>query len=93
LDGIPLPGGAKKMILKHHYKNAAPVGVYNICNFGGLAILAIEADTAIAAFHWGRGYEDIRRHKIYYTYTGRAYIRKRGQRYYFDQIMRTNGGY
>ena len=82
------------MILKHHYKNAAPVGVYNICNFGGLAILDIISDeTAVAAWHYGDGFESIRRHKILYTYTGRAYIRKRGQRYYFDQIIRTNGGY
>lgn len=82
-----------RMILKHYYKNAVPVGVYPMSNFGGLAILAIEGDAAVAAFNWGEGYKQIRRHTIYYTYTGRAYIRKNGQRYYFDQIMRTNGGY
>ena len=81
------------MILKHHYKNAMPIGVYTICNFGGLAILSIEAEQAVAAFNWGEGYKEIRRHKIHYTHTGRAYIRKRGRRYYFDQIMRVNGGY
>lgn len=76
------------IILKHQYKNAAPMGVYPMCNFGGLAILAIESDTAIAAFNWGEGYKQIRRHTIFYTYTGRAYIRKSGRRYYFDQIMK-----
>ena len=81
------------MILKHRYKSATPIGVYTICNFGGLAILSMEAETAVAAFNWGNGYEEVRRHKIFYTYTGRAYIRKRGRRYYFDQIMRVNGGY
>ena len=80
------------IILKHHYKNAVPVGVYPMCNFGGLAILAIEGETAIAAFNWGEGYKQIRRHTIFYTYTGRAYIRKGGSRYYFDQIQRIGGG-
>lgn len=82
-----------QLILKHHYKNAAPVGVYPMTNFGGLAILSIEYDSCIAAFNWGDGYKQIRRHQIFHTYTGRAYIRKAGQRFYFDQIMRTNGGF
>lgn len=77
------------MTLKEKYKNAAPVGVYTINNFGGLAILDIDGETATAAYHYGEKYESIRRHKIHYTYTGRAYIRKSGRRYYFDQIMRT----
>lgn len=81
--------------LYKQYQNAAPVGVYTICNFGGLAILDISGDggTAVCAWSYGDGYKNIRRHKIQYTYTGRAYIRKNGRRYYFDQIMRTNGGY
>lgn len=80
--------------LKHYYKNAAPVGVYAICNFGGLAVLDISDDeeSAVCAWSYGDGYQNIRRHKIQHTYTGRAYIRKNGRRYYFDQIIRTNGG-
>lgn len=80
------------MILKHYYKNAVPVGVYPLCNFGGLAILAIEGEKAVAAYNFGDGYKQIRRHTIYYTFTGRAYIRKNGQRYYFDQITQTGAG-
>ena len=81
------------MILKNYYKDAAPVGVYPLNNFGGLAVLdIIDDETAVCAWHYGDGYESIRRHQIYYTFTGRAYIRKRGRRYYFDQIMK-NGGY
>ena len=81
------------MILKNYYKDAAPVGVYPINNFGGLAVLdIIDDETAVCAWHYGDGYESIRRRQIFYTYTGRAYIRKRGRRYYFDQIMK-NGGY
>ena len=77
------------MILKHYYKNAVPIGTYPLCNFGGLAILAIEDRQAVAAFNFGEGYKQIRRHTIYCTYTGRAYIRKNGRRYYLDQIIRT----
>ena len=81
------------MILKNYYKDAAPVGVYPVNNFGGLAVLdIIDDETAVCAWHYGDGYESIRRHQIFYTYTGRAYIRKRGRRYYFDQITK-NGGY
>lgn len=78
------------MTLKEKYKNVNPIGIYTLCNFGGLAILEIDeyAETATAAFHLGEKYENIRRHKINYTFTGRAYIRKGGRRYYFDQIMR-----
>lgn len=77
------------MTLKEKYKNAEPVGVYTMNNFGGLVILDIDDEQATAAYHYGEKYESIRRHKIYYTYTGRAYIQKSGRRYYFDQIMRT----
>ena len=81
------------MTLKEKYKNADPVGVYVLNNFGGLVILDMDDEKATAAFDFGDGYTQIRRHTIFYTYTGRAYIRKNGRRYYFDQIMRMNGGY
>ena len=77
------------MTLKERYKNAAPVGVYTLCNFGGLVILDMDDEKATAAYSFGDGYKQVRRHTIYYTYTGRAYIRKSGRRYYFDQIIRT----
>lgn len=81
------------MTLKERYKNAAPVGVHTLNNFGGLAILDIDGEKATAAYNFGDGYKQIRRHTIFYTYTGRAYIRKSGRRYYFDQILKINGGY
>jgi hypothetical protein len=79
------------MTLKERYKNVEPVGVYVLCNYGGLVILDMDDDRATVAYDFGEGYKQIRRHNIYYTYTGRAYIRKGGTRYYFDQIMRTEG--
>ena len=79
------------MILKSYYKEATPVGVYVMNNFGGLVILDILSDeSVIAAWHYGEGYEGIRRHQVYYTYTGRAYIRKASRRFYLDQIMRVS---
>lgn len=81
------------MTLKERYKNAAPMGVHTLNNFGGLAILDIDGEKATAAYNFGDGYKQIRRHNIYYTFTGRAYIRKSGRRYYFDQILKLNGGY
>ena len=77
------------MTLKERFKNTDPIGIYTLCNFGGLAILDIDGDKATAAYNFGEGYKQIRRHTIYYTFTGRAYIRKNGRRYYFDQIIRT----
>lgn len=81
--------------LYKQYANAAPVGVYTLGNFGGLAVLHISDDgeQAVCAWNFGDGYQGIRRHQIHHTYTGRAYINKGGRRYYFDQIMRTNGGF
>lgn len=80
--------------LYKQYEAARPVGVYAMCNFGGLAILdIIDEETAVCAWDFGTGYQKIRRHRIYTTYTGRAYVRKGGSRFYFDQIMRMNGGY
>lgn len=81
------------MTLKERFKNADPIGIFTLCNFGGLAILDIDDDKATAAYNFGDGYKQIRRHTIHYTYTGRAYIRKSGRRYYFDQIIKLNGGY
>lgn len=76
--------------LYKQFENAAPIGIYTMSNFGGLVILEIDdaAEIAVAAFAWGDGYRNIRRHKIHYSALGRPYIRKKGTRFYFDQIMR-----
>lgn len=79
------------MTLKELYKNRQAVGTYTLCNWGGLEILDIIYgldDKAVACFNFGCGRTDIRKHKIYTTTAGRAYIRKNGTRYYFDQIMK-----
>ena len=81
--------------LYKQYENAEPLGVHTLSNWGGLVILDINeaTETAVAAFNWGTGHQKIRRHQIHSTFTGRNYIRKNGTRFYFDQIMKTNGGF
>jgi len=78
------------MPLYKKYADTEPIGTLCLGNWGGLEILDIEYgidDYAIACFNWGTGRQQIRRHKIMYTPSGRSYIRKQGTRYYFDQMM------
>lgn len=76
------------MALYKDYENTKAVGYLVLSNWGGLEILDLNDEEAVACFNWGTGRQMIRRHKIIYTANGRAYIRKQGRRYYFDQIMR-----
>lgn len=78
------------MTLRKKYENAPAVGVYGICNSYGLAILELDDETAVSAFAgtWGPGWDDIRKTRVHYTSSGRAYIRRYNRRYYFDEIMR-----
>lgn len=83
-----------KTPLYKQYENAQPVGVYTMCNTFALVILDIDERDEIAITAWcnhsrGREYGNIRRNRINYSPTGRAYIRKGGTRFYFDEIMRT----
>lgn len=79
------------MTLTERYAKAATIGYYSIGNFGGLEILDIEygiEDKLVTCFNWGTGRQMIRRNTIYTTPSGRQYIRKAGDRYYLDEIMR-----
>lgn len=82
------------MALYREYADTPAVGVYPMSNWGGLEILALDGvekhgeDACIACFNWGTGRQHIARHVIRYTTSGRAYIRKAGWRFYFDQILR-----
>lgn len=73
------------------YFTKKAVGVLPLSNWGGLEILDILCgieDEVIACFNWGDDRQMIRRHKIYYTSSGRAYFRKMDRRYYLDEIQR-----
>ena len=70
------------------YGNVNAIGVLQLTNYGGLEILGMDPENVVACFNFGNGREMIRSHKIIYCGNGRAYFRKMGRRYYFDQIMR-----
>ena len=81
----------KNMPLYKRYAETEPCGFYCICNWGGLEILDIDAcegeyGTVVACYNFGSGRQQIRHHKIQVTTAGRPFIRKRGIRYYLDQI-------
>ena len=83
----------KREPLYKRYAETRAYGVYPMCNFGGLEILNVYCDDdmvdyAVACFNFGTGRQKIRRHKIQVSESGRAFIRKEGVRYYFDQIMK-----
>lgn len=88
-----------KTPLYKQYENAQSVGVYTMCNTFALVILDIDERDEIAVTAWVSGerwmckgtkkhYYNIRRNRIHYSTSGRAYIRKSNNRFYFDEIMK-----
>ena len=80
-----------KQALYEKYAETAAIGYYAMGIFGGLEILDIIHgidNYAVACFNFGTGRQKIRRHKVYSTPAGRNYIRKEGDRYYLDEMMR-----
>ena len=67
------------------------IGIYPICNFGGLAIISIDpgSDICYSCFDFGNGPKNERRTRILYSGSGRPYIRRYNRRYYFDEIIKT----
>lgn len=73
------------------YTEKSALAVIPLSNWGGIEILEVLygiEDEVIACFNFGTGRQEIRRHKIHTTPSGRAYIRKEGRRYYLDETMR-----
>lgn len=80
------------MALYKKYENKKAIGYLCMSNFGGLEVLDIEygiEDKLVTCFNWGTGRQMIRRNTVYATPKGRQYIRKAGNRYYLDEIMKT----
>lgn len=77
------------MPLYKKYADTKAIAVLPMCNFGGIEILDVDyGGIFIACFNFGTGRQQIRRHKIYYSPSGRDYIRKQGKRYYLDTMLR-----
>lgn len=81
---------SREMPLYKKYAETKTVGYYCMSNWGGLEILDYEycGEYAVACFNFGGVRQQIRRHKVQVSDSGRLYIRKQGRRYYFDQILR-----
>lgn len=81
-----------KTTLSKQYESRRPLAVLPLSNFGGLAILDILSECGdsiiIAAWNFGRGYENTRRHTVKETTSGRSFIRKGNRRFYLDQMQR-----
>lgn len=76
------------MTLAEKYKDSKPIGVYGMCNFGGIEILDVLSDEElIACFNFSNGRQSIRKHRIY-NIDGKPFIIKMGVRYYLDDIMK-----
>lgn len=76
----------------HEYENRRPLAVLPLSNFGGLAILDTLTECGetliVAAWDFGTGYQNIRRHRVQETTSGRPFIRKGNRRFYLDQMTR-----
>lgn len=80
------------MTLYEKYNETQAIGYYTLSNFGGLEILDVEYginDKLVTCFNWGTGRQMIRRNTVFTTLGGRQYIRKAGDRYYLDEMMKT----
>ena len=81
--------------LYKRYETAAPVGAVALSNCFGLLVFEPQdedrADTEfITAWSGSEGQRwGFHRNRVHYTTSGRPYLIKGGQRYYFDEIMRT----
>lgn len=72
-------------------KGCKPTGIIT-SGYLGVAIWIIDGagDECIAAFAHDEKYWNATKHFIYYTASGRAYIRKGGSRWYLDEALRCN---
>ena len=80
--------------LYKRYETAAPVGAVALSNCFGLLVFEPQdedrADTDyITAWSGSEGQRwGFHRNRVHYTTSGRPYLIKGGQRYYFNEIMR-----
>lgn len=77
--------------LKEKYENTAAIAYYGLNAFEALEVLDIEygiKDKLIACFNWGTGRKMIGKHTVETAADGRTFIRKCGEKYYLDEMIR-----
>ena len=81
-----------KITLSKQYESRRPLAALPLSNFGSLVILDILSECGdsiiIAAWNFGRGYENIHRHTVKQTTSVRFFIWKGNRRFYLDQMQR-----
>ena len=83
----------KNTSLKSRYYNNAPIGCYAMTNNTGILFYLPDTDDEfecdlICAWYCGDTLHSFHKHRVYYSPTGRAYIRKSGARFYLDNATR-----
>lgn len=70
-------------------KDYKPLGIYPLCNFGGLSVMEIKYginDYVVVCDNYGDGYKNITYNQIYYNKKGGYFIRN-GQRWHLNKFM------
>ena len=71
------------------YAYTKPIGTIALSNYGGLEILDIFPKTAeaycVTAWNFGNRY-CVRKNRVYFSRTGRPYVRKGNMTFYLDVI-------
>ena len=75
------------------YKSKNPIGAISLCNTFGLLVFSPDDEEKddcdfVAAWNNGENTWGYHKHKVYYSTSGRAYIRKGSMRIYLDEVMR-----
>lgn len=85
----------KEVAMYKRYENVTPMGVQAFCNTFGIAIFEPdeidkykEGCELVAAWSTTQGLHGFHKHQIFYSTSGRAFIRKGSLRIYLDEVMR-----
>ncbi|MBR5604262.1 MAG: hypothetical protein IKW51_08685 [Bacteroidales bacterium] len=82
-----------KIPMYKKYKSKKPIGVISLCNTFGILIFNPDDEDKyycdlIAAWSNEEKIFGYHRHKIHYSTSGRAYIRKGSMRIYLDNVIK-----
>ena len=79
------------MTLAERYGDKKAIGVYVVCNWGGLEVLDVLYgidDKLVTCFNFGDDRKHYRTVCVHTAADGRPYVNRYGVRYYLDEIMR-----
>lgn len=68
-----------------------PLGVLTLNNFGGMAVMEVIHDIddyLHVCDHYGDGYKNLTKNKIYYDEKGNSYFIRKGRKWFLSDFMR-----